>query len=411
MEALREIEELVAFEGRGPGTEVERNAAGHLAERLRSLGREVEIEQAGVHPNVAATHAIHALLVIVGAVVAIEFSAIGLLIVLVATISTFGDLTGQFLLLRRLTGRRPTQNVVSPERGDKVGRIILMAHYDAAPGGAVFSRALSERRATLSRTLRRPIGLPGVFFGAMLVVLVCTLVRVGGIESMLLSLVEFIPLIVLIASVPLLVDVALNRPVPGANDNASGVATVLRLADRFGGELENFDLWVLLPGAQEAQAAGSRAWIKAHRDTLDPKTTIFLNVDEVGYGTIRYLTKEGPLIAPPYHPTLVGHAAAIAEQDEEEGRFHARGIVSRSTSDAYSARARNLPAISISCRGALDYTPHHHQHTDTVERIDGEALDRAFEFLSLMIERIDAQVGAEIASNKEKDYLVQEDAG
>ncbi len=143
MEALREIEELVAFDGRGPATDVERRAAGHLAERLRSLGREVDIEQAGVHPNVALTHAIHALLAIVGAVVAIELSAVGLLIVLIAAISTFGDLTGQFLLLRRLTGRRRTHNVVSPERGDKVGRIILMAHYDAARGGAVFGRRVS----------------------------------------------------------------------------------------------------------------------------------------------------------------------------------------------------------------------------------------------------------------------------
>ncbi len=241
--------------------------------------------------------------------------------------------------------------------------------------------------------------------------LACTLARAGGYENLILSLIEFIPLVGLIVAVPLLLDVALNRPVPGANDNASGVATVLRLAERFGGELENFDLWVLLPGAQEAQAAGSRAWIKAHRDTLDPKTTVFLNVDEVGHGTVRWITKEGPLIAPPYHPTLVGHAAAIADQDEEEGRFGARGIVSRAASDAYAARAKNLPAISISCRGALDYTPHHHQRTDTVERIDPEALDRAFEFLALMIERIDAQVGAEIQSNKEQDYLVQEDAG
>ncbi len=210
---------------------------------------------------------------------------------------------------------------------------------------------------------------------------------------------------------PLLLDVALNRPVPGANDNASGVATVLRLADRYGGELEHFDLWVLLPGAQEAQAMGSRAWIKAHNDTLDPKTTIFVNVEEVGHGTVRFATREGALIAPPYHPTLVDLAAAIAEQDEEEGRYGARGFVARSTSDAYSARAKNLPAISITCRGALDYTPHHHQHTDTVERIDPEALERAFGFLSELIERIDAQVGAEIASNKQKDYLVQEDAG
>lgn len=411
MEALREIEDLVAFEGRGAGTDAERRAADHLAERLRALGREVEVEEARVHPNVALTHAIHALLTIVGAVVAIEYAGIGLLIVLIAAVSTFGDLTGQFLLLRRLTGTRRTRNVVSREDGDKVARLVLMAHYDAAPGGAVFARRVRERRAALSRVLGREIGFGGVFFAAIVAVLVLTLLRGAGQEGIVISVLEFIPLVGLIVSVPLLIDIALNRPVPGANDNASGVATVLRLAERFGGELENFDLWVLLPGAQEAQAAGSRAWVKAHKDTLDPKTTVFVNVDEVGYGTVRYVTKEGPLIAPPFHPTLVGHAAEIAEQDEEDGRFGARGTVSRSMSDAYPARAKNLPAISISCRGALDYTPNHHQATDTPDRIDVDALERAFGFLALLIERIDVQVGAEIASNKERDYLVQEDAG
>lgn len=411
MEALREIEGLVAFEGRGPASEGERQAADHLADRLRSLGREVELEQAAVYPNVALTHALHALLAIVGAIVAIELSGIGLLIVLIAAISAFGDLSGQFLLLRRLTGRRRTVNVVSPESGDKVGRIVLMAHYDASHGGAVFGRRLTERKATLGRLVRRPIGLFEVMFYAILVVLVATLLRLMKMENLLLSLVEFIPLIILIAAVPLLLDVALNRPVPGANDNASGVATVLRLAEKHGGELEHFDLWVLLPGAEEAHAAGSRAWVRAHKDTLDPRTTIFLNVDEVGHGTVRYVTREGLLISTPYHPTLIALAEGIAQEDEDEGRFGARALVSRSTSDAFSARAKNLPAITITCRGSLDYTPHHHQHTDTVERIDAAALERAFGFASLMIERIDAEVGEELAKDKHREFLAHEDAG
>jgi len=40
IETREEIEALVAYEGRGAGTDAERRAAEHLARRLRAIGRE-----------------------------------------------------------------------------------------------------------------------------------------------------------------------------------------------------------------------------------------------------------------------------------------------------------------------------------------------------------------------------------
>src|SRR5829696_4659784 len=65
-----EIEGLVAHEGRWPGTDAERRAANHLADRLRDIGREASTEATSVHPRYALTHLLHALMAIGGGLAA-----------------------------------------------------------------------------------------------------------------------------------------------------------------------------------------------------------------------------------------------------------------------------------------------------------------------------------------------------
>src|SRR5204863_5369265 len=135
------------------------------------------------------------------------------------------------------------------------------------------------------------------FVAAIVLVLITTVARLAGLHNVVLEIVQFIPTVALIIGVPYLADIALSGPVRGANDNASGVVTVLRLAERYGGTLDHLDLWVLLPGAQEAGALGTRAWLKQHRRSLNSRATVVLNVDEVRAGAVRYATREGPLVA------------------------------------------------------------------------------------------------------------------
>ena len=388
IDPLQEIEDLVAFEGRWPGTDAERRAARHLEQRLQALGRDVEVEPASVHPNYPLTHAIHALVGIVGSVLSVTQPVIGLALVLFATVSAFGDLTGTFYVVRRLTGRRASQNVTSTEDGDKPAVVILTAHYDAARTGAVFGRKAVERRATFGKLIRRGLGPFEPFFWSLVVILVCTLLRLIGFEGTAFTVVQFIPTVVLIASIPLLIDIALSDVVPGANDNASGVATVLRLAERYGGRLEHFDVWVVFPGAEEALLLGMREWMRTHKRELDRERTVFLNVDIAGSGTVRWIEKEGLVGAMRYHPTLI-------EMCEEIG--DGRAMVSRNATDALVARAAGFPAITITSRNALDYAPHWHQPTDTPDRIELESLDRTYDFCCALLERLDDSIGPELA--------------
>src|SRR5436190_7212555 len=402
IDALTEVEDLVEFEGRGPGTDAERRAAAHLVKRLEDLGRHADTESIRVFPKYALAHLIHALLAIVGSVLAVTAPLAGALLVLLALVSASLDLTGAFFLLRRLTGARASQNVISREETGKPGTLILTAHYDAAHGGLVFGRRASERRAALGKRIGRPIGPFEPYFWSMVVLLVCCALRVPGLEGTVLTVIQFATTVVLIISVPLFADIALSGVVPGATDNASGVATVLRLAERYGGDLDHFDIWVLLPGAEEGLLLGMREWLRRHRPELDPTRTVFVNVDKVGTGTARYSRREGFVLTYKYHPRLVELCEQIAEEDEEESRYGVRPLVSRLATDATAARARGFPAISISCLNALDYEPNQHQQTDTVENVDPAALERAFGFCSELVELIDERVGPDLSGPGEQ---------
>jgi peptidase M28-like protein len=411
VDAREEIEALVGFEGRWAGTDAERRAAQHLERRLGDIGREATIEQTEVRPGYHLTHAIHAIVAVVGSVASVSTPVFGAALVLVATVLSFGDATGMFMLTRRLTGWRASQNVISREDDEKAGVLVLVAHYDAALTGAIFGRRLTERRAALSGLVRRPIGLFDPFFWSMALILVCCLLRLPGLESIALTAVQFVPTVLLIVSIPLLVDAALSGVVPGANDNASGVATVLRLAERYGGSLDHFDTWVLLTGAEEPFALGMRGFLKRHRRTLGKERSVFVNVDEVGAGTVRYTRREGLVIGSRSHLQLLQICDDIAEDDEDARAFGARSLVSRTTGDGYVARSAGFPAITITCRNALDYTPEHHQPTDTPDRIEGDALERAYGFCCELIERLDAEVGPDLAQHGEASVLAEDEAG
>jgi hypothetical protein len=332
----------------------------------------------------------HAVLGIAGSLLSVSQPMIGAVLVLIAAVSTFGDLTGSFFLLRRLTPGRASQNVVSREDsgGHKPGLLVLTAHYDAARTGVVFGRRWLERRAVVSKTLRRPVAPFGIFFWSLVVILVCALLRLIGIHPLPVTVLQFLATVVLIVAVPLLLDIALSGVVPGANDNASGVATALRLAQRFGGAnlLQHFELMVLFTGAEEGFTLGMRSWLRRHKKELDSSTTIFLNIDTVGHGTVRWQSKSGFVFPLAFHPTLI---ELCKELDE-------RGIAVRSITDAYAARAAGYPAMSIGCLNAMDYVPTYHQYTDTPENIDPDALERAFNFCTDLIELIDQRIGPDL---------------
>ena len=343
MDAFAEAETLVdEFGPRPPGSDAERRAAQHLCRRLEELGRAAHTEGFSVWSAWATGYAINAGIAIVGSVVAVSSAKLGTGLVLLAAALTFLDLAGILPTTRRLLGRRASQNVLSWGDLDMPGALFLVAHYDSGP---LRTRPL------------RPM------FLALLVVLGCCVLRAAGMSGTALTIVQFIPTVALIVYVALLLDIALSPAAPGENDNASGVAVVLSLAERLD-ELGYFGVHVLLTGSQKAMAQGMRAFLQTHRRQLKPSDTVVLNLDAVGGGELRETKREGPLLTVNSHPQLTGNVDSAP-------------FVNREPSDGYAAASAGLPSVTLS---------------STENRLEEDNLSQAEAVCVELIERLDEEL-------------------
>jgi Peptidase family M28 len=396
------IRKLCSFEGRRAGTDAERRAANWLAKRLRDGGRRAQVEPTYVHPQYGLVHAGHCALGFAGSLVAIVQPAVGFGIVLAAALSMYLDLNGRFYLLRRLFFRRASQNVVSPGKRPKAkARLFVCAHYDAARTGAAFQPKRVARLSRLAARLRLPIAPFRILFWSLAVLLPILGARMAGIDSGLISLLQLPPTLILLIGVFMLTDIELSDVVAGANDNASGVATALSVAE----ELEddpppNLDVWVLLTGGEECQMEGMRSFIRAHRKQLDRESTYFLVLDAVGAGTVRYETGEGLAVTFDMDRRLVQLCEAIAVADRENGNRHAAKPLRQGFgTDALPLRLAKLRATTITCLDDGSLLPaNYHRPEDVPKRIDRKALDRAHEFVLELVRALDRDVGRRASS-------------
>jgi hypothetical protein len=352
----QELDQLVAIAPRRAGSEAERRAARHLQKRLQELGREAELEPTRVRPAFALAQLVNAVVGIVGSVISVYSPAIGLVLVLAATISAFGDLTGTFPGVRALFSARASQNVVSEADTGKPGRIVLVAHYDAPRSGMLFSPRFAPW--------------PRVFLGSLGLITLCSLIRLIGVNATGLTVVQFIPTVVLIASTPLFADAAISDIGDGGADNAAGVAIALRLASRYSGHLKHFDVTVVFTGASAHFALGMRAWLRRHRKELDPQSTAVICLDNIASGEPVYASKDGAVLSSRMHPLLTELATETGSAEPFAGH---------ELSDAYLARSSGLPALRISTSEGGD--------------VDEQTLAKVKDFTGALMENIDREVG------------------
>ena len=139
-----------------PARDAERRAAVHLRERLRQMGREAELEAIEVRPRFGLVHTFHALLAIVGSVVAVSSPIVGAALVLAAGLLALLDLTG------RVPGHPPAhraarlaERVLARGRRPAPGTLILVAHYDVGRDAPAFRLARRALRAPWAGAARR----------------------------------------------------------------------------------------------------------------------------------------------------------------------------------------------------------------------------------------------------------------
>jgi Peptidase family M28 len=391
------IRGLCSFEGRLTGTDAERRAANWLAERLRAQGRRAEVEPTSVHPQVGLVVAAHAALGFGGSLVAIAEPTAGFAIVLATAVSLYFDFNARFYLLRRLFFRRASQNVFSPAgRGDAAARLILVAHYDAARTGYVYNERTRRREARIPPGARGILAPPRLLFWSLAFLLPILGARAAGLDESWLNLIQLLPTLVLLVATFLLVDIELSDVVPGANDNASGVAVALSAAKALDADPpRQLEVCVLLTGGNECLMEGMRSFVRRYRKRSDRDSTHFLALEMLGRGAaLHYLTAEGLAVTYRHSVRLAQLCEAIATASAEEGRdLDATPVALPTATDALPATLAGYQALTLR-RLAKNGLPglEHHTAADTPDGIEPDALAQSERFVVELVRQLDRDV-------------------
>jgi hypothetical protein len=286
------IRHLAALE-RGAGSPGEREAAEWIAQRLRDDGLEPEVTDHPCHggywwPLGLATGA--AALAGLGR----RRRALATTVGAIAAAAVWDDLTLWKHWTRRVCGRRKrTWNVVA-QAGDRdaTQTLVVVAHHDAAHSGAIFDPRLPEaihRRAPwfFERLHTSPPLMWLVFGGPVLV-------AAGGLTGSRRA--RVLGTLLSLGSAAAFADIGARRVVPGANDNLSGVATVLALArllrDR---PVQGLRVLLVSTGGEEALEEGMQGFAREWWPKLPTETTQVLVVDTVGSTRLTLPEREGML--------------------------------------------------------------------------------------------------------------------
>ncbi len=297
---LREVVETLAPLERPPCSPGEREAAEWLHARLSSVaGVEAELEDEpswGTFPPTATGLGLTGVL---GALLSLRGRRLsGALLALLTFAGIVDEAHNGPRVLRRLVRRRRTTVNLIARAGDPEASstLVLIAHHDAPQTGMLFDqtlqRTLHERAPHVLERFKTP--LPQWWFGlagplATIVGSLCPpgrLRRISALKGLVLGLL----------GTALVADVWRSETVQGANDNLSGVACIVALAELLR-ERPIPGLRVLLVscGAEETLQDGIRAFVSRHRHELDPATTRFVNLDTVGSPHLVLLEAEGPV--------------------------------------------------------------------------------------------------------------------
>lgn len=275
--------------------------------------------------------------------------------------------------VRRVLPRRTTANVVGVGGERSASRtVLLVSHHDAAHSGFFFNPRLAEASATLTRggTDRSDRSLP-------LMVPLAAGPALAGIAALAgARRLGLLAAMVCAGIVATFADIAHRPSVPGANDNLTGVATLLGVAERLAAKpAPGIRVLFVSTGAEEALMEGMVAFAARHGAELEGATGV-LCVDSVGSPELILPDAEAMLVAQRYDPQLRELVRTVAERLGIELRG---GMTVHLGTDALVALRRGVPAVLLMSIGPYGVSTNYHWPTDTPDRVDygrlGDAVD------------------------------------
>jgi Peptidase family M28 len=376
-DVLREVVERLAPIDRTPCSGGEREAAEWLSSRLGALvGVDVGLEEEpswGTFPPTVTGLGVSGVL---GAAVALRGRPAAGALLAAASFAGIVDeaQNGPRLVRRALRRRRGTVNVLARIQGAGTdGRsgqasagpgatptLVVLAHHDAPQTGLVFDQTVQRRLHALAPELIAAIKTSPPQWWIGLAGPLCT---IAGSLARRPRLARTGLLIGAVASA-LAADVWRSETVPGANDNLSGVAALVALAELLVRRpLRGLDVLLVSCGAEETLQDGVRAFLARHRRELPVGTTWFVNLETIGSSHLIQLEAEGPVWMEEYEgPWLRDLLAACARRAGVRVR---RGYRARASTDSVIPSRAGYPIATLASVSDWGPPANYHLPTDT----------------------------------------------
>ena len=369
-----------------PGEEA---GARWVQSRLRDIGLRAEVEEFQFCGDIGPSWSLHGLAAVLSAALGLRggrAARLGAAVGALTAASFWGDATTEFHLLRRLLPRRASYNVLARLPNPRAERILVVsAHHDASHSGLVFHPAIAGTAARLQgEASPPPLEIPLL---SMIAISAAAVLRGAGVRHRLLRLGLFLGAILNAAFSALMHDLSRSPVSPGANDDASGVAVLLALAEHVTNQPPGgLEVWFLSTGSEEGLLGGMSAFIERHGAELRGRRPFVLNLEMTGSGHPVYVESEGFLRRYPYHAEAVGLARDVA--DEEEFADVGSLAVAPFVSDALIATRHGIPAITIASVNDAGIVPNYHWPSDTPENVDLRSVESAYAFCDRLVSRL-----------------------
>lgn len=366
---------LAAIPARYAGSTSERRAAEHIAAWMRDLGlSDIALSAAPSRPRTGFSLALHAAVAGAGLFLG---GFIGVILATLAAISFRTEQTSRKLILSRLLPSEASVNVIGRfGAATATRRVLLSAHIDTTQAGFLFRREVANLFARLqefsSGPPTGPLALP---HAVILAAAALTIAQWLGAHGALFGIAKLAGFTGIILNFLLPLQWALSPATPGANDNASAVASMLTCAEELLKDLpSDVELWVAGTGAEEV---GHGGMIHALRPEWSKDSTYCVNFECTGGGNLHIIQTEGLLNKVYYPPIMLELARRIAAS----GKFGTITPVDLlAGTDGCIPAQEGYASLSLISLEANGVPRNYHRLEDTIEGIDADMLVRAGDF-------------------------------
>jgi len=385
--ALTHLKHLAVEIGpRGSTTAQEREAAQYARAHFESLGLETHWEEfvspkTGWRPFMVA-----ALLGLINVALFWWGGSIGALIagalMLITTVSIFMEMYFRPNFLRALMPQGHSQNVWArvPASAVPKRRVVIVGHIDTHRTPWVFtspSRLMFFRVMTTLGTIS--FVLSTIFY------LLSAFVDLSGVRWIA---VIFVPIYLIVLLLTFQPDT--TPYTHGANDNASGAAIVMSLAQRLAqSPLNHVEVWALCSGCEEVGAHGVQAFVKQHRAELNG--LLGIGVDNVGGkgAGVCYTTVEGMVFPYKPSPELIALADRVKAERPDFNAYSKPYTILHT--DATCMMVNGIPSLSFVGLTPDGVLPDWHQVSDTFDRVNPDAVTCTEEFVLELLTIFDSE--------------------